>query len=79
MIEQKRKPTIRATDLLRLEDLAFLQHLHSLTAGNPVKPDKEDFDFTVPARTADEQAEQYRQAQARKLLRVYSEWKAKQK
>jgi hypothetical protein len=60
-----------------LENPAFLKYV-KFRAGQPVKPDHEDFDKTVSAHTVAERAEQYRLAQARKLLRLYREWKAGQ-
>jgi hypothetical protein len=58
-----------------LENPAFLKYAKA-RAGQPIKPDDEDFDKTVSAHTVAERAEQYRMAQARRLIRLYREWKA---
>jgi hypothetical protein len=42
----------------------------------PVQPDEQDYDSSSAAATDKEAAHQYRIAQARKLMRLYGEWKA---
>jgi hypothetical protein len=44
----------------------------------PFKPDDMDFDGSVTATTDEERREQYRLAQARKLMRLYRAWKQEQ-
>jgi hypothetical protein len=68
---------ISAANIKALEDPAFLEHLKSQTGGI-IRPDPEDIDRSVPAGTIEEQAEQYRLAQTRKMLRLYLAWKAVQ-
>jgi hypothetical protein len=58
-----------------LHDPDFLAYLKK-RAGFPIKPDAQDVDWLISAETEAEQAHQYRLAQARKMLRVYGEWKA---
>lgn len=61
-----------------LEDPAFLKFLEGKSPGGPIEPEWQDFDATANPRTEAEQAEQYRLAQARRLIRLYQEWKAGQ-
>jgi hypothetical protein len=56
-----------------LNDPRFLAYLGGLSE-LPVRPDPEDFG-KAPPRTTDD-AEQYRQAQARKTIRLYRQWKS---
>jgi hypothetical protein len=49
-----------------------------LTAGKPVKPDLEDYDWTADIRTDEAALHLFQLAQANKMLRVWAEWKAKQ-
>ena len=61
-----------------VEDLhnpRFLAYLKK-RASFPIKPDAQDYDWMIAAKTEAEQAQQYRLAQARKMLRLYGEWKA---
>jgi hypothetical protein len=58
-----------------LEDPAFLEHVRQQFPG-PVRPDDEDYDMTARPQTTEEEADQYWVAQARKLMRMYREWKA---
>jgi hypothetical protein len=63
----------------KASDPAFLEHLETQMGGRkPITPDAEDLDEAARADTIEEQANQYRLAQARKMLRMYSEWKAAQ-
>ena len=41
-----------------------------------IEPDAEDFDQTIRAETEREQANEYRLAVARKMIRLCREWKA---
>jgi hypothetical protein len=61
-----------------LSDPKFLEYLIK-TFPNEIVPDKADFDFEARAAMELEQAEKYRLAQAQRLLRLFEEWKAKQK
>jgi hypothetical protein len=74
-----KQPSISPSDLKKLADPAFLEHLETRTGGRkPITPDAEDLDEAARADTIEEQANQYRLAQARKMLRMYTEWKAAQ-
>jgi hypothetical protein len=62
-----------------LDDLAdprFLEWLASRIGGKPIQPDRQDHDLNAHAVTDEEGANQYRLARARKLLRLWKEWKA---
>jgi hypothetical protein len=41
----------------------------------PIKPEKQDYDWSVDAKTEAERADQYRLAQARCMVRLYVAWK----
>jgi hypothetical protein len=60
-----------------LENPAFLEYLRQQGIVGRINPDSEDFDWSAPAQTNKERAEQYRLAQARRLIRMYRDWKAK--
>ena len=51
----------------------FLQWLKQFRL--PIQPDEQDYDQPAQARTADEHGGQYGLAQARKILRLYGQWK----
>lgn len=76
---RKRPESISPSDMKALEDPAFLLHLAGRLPAGEVTPDPEDIDRTAPTGSAADQADQHRQAQARKLLRLYGQWKARQK
>ena len=59
-----------------LQDPAFLEYVRKLSGGKPITPDPKDFDQTVSTHTPKEQAEQYRKAQAKKLMRLCEQWRA---
>ena len=61
-----------------LSDPKFLDYLVK-TFPKGIVPDKTDFDSEAWEAMEAEQAEKYRLAQARRLLRLFDEWKAKQK
>lgn len=61
-----------------LEDPAFVRHLQDSVHGGKIEPDNEDFDPLAPCGTKEEAAAAYRVAQAKKLMRMWGEWKAKQ-
>jgi hypothetical protein len=71
----ERPEDLDAKDIAELEDPTFLAYVKQ-RVGMPVKPDDEDYDWNLPANTIEEQAHEYRLAQASKLLRLYREWKA---
>jgi hypothetical protein len=77
MVMNDRPDDLDPKDVTELHDPAFHAYVRQ-RVGMPVTPDEEDFDWTAPAHTQAEQAHQYRLAQARKLLRLYREWKAGQ-
>jgi hypothetical protein len=59
-----------------LEDPDFLRHVEERSGGEKIEPDPQDFDMNAPVRTNAEAAEQYRLAQASKLIRLWREWRA---
>jgi hypothetical protein len=59
-----------------LENPEFLAWLAKRVPSMPIEPDPEDFDKSASLITMQQQAEQYRLAQARKLIRLYAEWEA---
>jgi hypothetical protein len=66
---------IEPTDIKQLEDPAFLLWVEK-HHGLPVEPDEQDLDPRAVARTPEKQAHLYRIGQARKLMRLWGEWKA---
>jgi hypothetical protein len=60
-----------------LEDPEFVRYRKGRLS-DPVIPDPEDYDHAVPANTVAEHASQYRDAQVRRIMRLYGEWKARQ-
>jgi len=60
-----------------LQEPAFLRYIDQQVAA-PIEPDDEDLDKSANPTTVKEQANEYRLAQARKLLRLYRQWKATQ-
>jgi len=67
----KSKPKI-----LTLSDPKFLDYLVK-TFPKEIVPDETDFDFEAWEAMEAEQAAKYQLAQARRLLRLFEEWKAK--
>src|SRR5262249_7857199 len=65
----------RAKDLM---DAEFVEHVRLAFPDDRVIPDDQDYDFLVDVSTDDEADEQIRFAQARKLMRMYRQWKAGQ-
>jgi hypothetical protein len=61
---------VSTDDLNDPEFRAYLSGLGQL----PVRPDRED--FGPPKRGALESAARYRQAQARKMIRLYRRWRS---
>ena len=59
-------------------DPAFLEYLDHRCGEGPIQPEAQDYDPNAVARTDAELACQYRLAQARRLKRLYAEWKAGQ-
>jgi hypothetical protein len=57
------------------EFMAYLQRISAL----PVQPDAQDFDQEATANTTQPSAHQHRIAQARKIIRLYQQWKAERK
>jgi hypothetical protein len=64
-------------DMKELADPAF-QDWVKTRDGWPVTPEKQDIDTSTPADSDAEAAHQYRLAQARKVVRLFREWKAQQ-
>jgi hypothetical protein len=62
---------------LDLENPRFLDWLNVHYPG-PITPDKDDKDPKALLTSDHEEAEQYRLAQARKIMRLWREWKANQ-
>jgi hypothetical protein len=65
-----------------LEDSAFLRHI-SIMPGvfddkGCVIPESQDYEPRASAPTVQRRANQYRRAQARRLIRLWREWKAQQ-
>jgi hypothetical protein len=60
-----------------LEDPGFMAYLQRINA-LPIQPEAEDFDQDATANTKQPSAHQHRIAQARKIIRVYRQWKATQ-
>lgn len=58
-----------------LHDPRFLAYLKK-RGRFPIVPDAQDYEGMLSVETEAEQAHQYRLAQARKMLRLYGEWKA---
>ena len=61
-----------------LTDPKFLADLEQRGQGRPVEPDGQDFDQKVRPFTVAEQAEEYQLAHARKMIRLFREWKRDQ-
>jgi hypothetical protein len=61
-----------------LGDPAFIVYLDTLFPDRKIKPDPEDFDLNANPKTVAEQASEYRSAVARKIIRLYGQWKAAQ-
>jgi hypothetical protein len=71
----------RDTDLFSLSDLAnldFVKYLRRQFPDDRVRPDDQDFDLSAEVTTDEQASEQYRLADARKVIRMYREWKAAQ-
>jgi hypothetical protein len=70
-----------STGLVRVSDLAnldFLKHLRRQFPDDHVLPDDRDFEPLEFPVTDEHAKSQYRRAQARKVIRMYCEWKAAQ-
>jgi hypothetical protein len=68
---------IQPTSLDQLDDPEFMRWVDAHFPGQ-LKPDEEDFDWSAHAVTTAERGNQYRLAQARKLMRLWGAWKALQ-
>jgi hypothetical protein len=71
----------RDTGLFSLSDLAnldFVKYLRREFPDDRVRPDDQDFDLSAEVTTDEQASEQYRLADARKVIRMYREWKAAQ-
>jgi hypothetical protein len=64
---------IRETDIY---DPAFLEHMQLQFASDQFVPDDEDLDLSADVSTRSRAKKAYRMAQARKLARMYRDWKA---
>jgi hypothetical protein len=64
---------IRETDI---NDPAFLEHMQMQFANDQFVPDDEDLDLSADVSTRSRAKTAYRMAQARKLARMYRDWKA---
>jgi hypothetical protein len=63
-------------DMKDLMNPAFLEFVREQFPDSPVRPDAQDYDSGAIARTNEEAAGLYREAQARKLMRMYKQWEA---
>jgi hypothetical protein len=61
-----------------LNDPKFLEYVRGCFPDGLVEPDKQDLDPHAVARTDEEAAELYREAQTRQLMRMWEQWKAGQ-
>jgi hypothetical protein len=61
-----------------LEDPAFLAWLDKIEGTEPIKPDECDIDPDARTRTLAEIQGAYREAQVRKLVRLYVQWRREQ-
>jgi hypothetical protein len=66
---------VKATELENADFLRWLQR----TKPGPVCPDDEDFDTHAAFGTTAEFADEYRLAQAKKLVRLFRQWRSEQK
>ena len=66
---------IRVSDL---EDPAFLAWLDKVEGMEPISPDECDIDPDARITTLAEMAHEYSEAQVRKLLRLYLQWRREQ-
>jgi hypothetical protein len=64
---------IRDTDI---NNTAFLEYMRIQFPNNHILPDDEDFDLSADVSTSARAKKAYREAQARKLARMYRDWKA---
>jgi hypothetical protein len=55
---------------------AFLGHMRIQFPNDHILPDDEDFDLSADVSTSSRARKAYRKAQARKLARMYRDWKA---
>lgn len=68
----------RDVSISDLEDPAFVKHCETQYPDRPLEPYNEDFDRSAKGSTAEEYGDQFRQAQTRKMIRRYREWKVRQ-
>ena len=61
-----------------IEDPEFVEHVLREFPDDRVLPDDRDFDLCVNVSTDVQIVEQYKLAQARKVVRMYRAWKAAQ-
>jgi hypothetical protein len=61
-----------------LRDPDFLEQLRAAFPDGRILPDEEDFDLEINPQTDSECAEEYRLAQAKRVTRLWREWKAGQ-
>ena len=59
-----------------IDDPAFLEHMQTQFLNKDILPDDEDFDLSADVSTSARAKKAYRKAQARKLARMYRDWKA---
>jgi hypothetical protein len=59
-----------------LNDAEFLKFVKKQCPEGPVQPDGEDYSPTASSQTDEERADQYRLAQASKLMRLHRQWRA---
>ena len=62
--------------LAALDDPAFARWLQTRLGGSHLHPDEQDIDPAAQPSTSAEASEFWRLAEARKLVRLYQEWKA---
>ena len=67
------------TTMEDLENPVFLAWLKGRLRGRKMEPDDQDYDFSITRPVTNKEAGKlYRLAQARKMIRMYREWKASQ-
>jgi hypothetical protein len=60
-----------------LDDPAFRAHVRQQFPDDQVRPDEQDYDRRAVPRSAREAGDLYREAQARKLMRMWEQWVAR--
>jgi hypothetical protein len=75
MAKKKRKKKTKETNELFTPE--FVKYLKSKAGPNGwIEPEKKDFDSSKRPHTGAEQVDEYRLAQARRIIRLHNEWQA---